>query len=580
MVLSFFKSVFLTFLIVSKAIANTDPIHSSREVRRTVLEITNRTSGGYKFDDLLVQDSIFVNGSIAEVAHYRLLIKRNGDSDSIPVGERKYFDGEGRLFLVENYELGEIISISSEYPCQNNLIFNGSFEQISNTGEDKRIPLRTTLKLLGDSVSRKREIELVGLLVKGADTIRYEKVIDSFYYKSDDCDEELKVESYFVYKNSALTDSITSRMIISRGLGLCKTPLIVCNRNNFGSTALGWYGVGGLRPRIFNSEEKTPNHPLDGFISEHQLFEIICGKNFAELSTNGWRLCPCSYNPVMLTRLASTLDKGSGYSMSFWIWKPSTYPDNYNFSIGLWKNEPTFKELHSKTKNLIEIKDFNNGITGKWYKVSIDFVAADYARFLSIGFHNKLPDYRRLPSDNPVGCYVDGLVLVCNDVDEQQIVTLFEPREAPVKHLEPNNQQTSNNEFEKRIIEASISDTLPILDFRRQHLFGLIHFEHNSFELQNNSSILLDSLAIVMSQNEDCHIILIGHTDSTGTNSYNMDLSLKRAQEAESYLVSLGVDGRRIEVFAKGCSNPVETNITPEANALNRRVEILIFFDE
>jgi outer membrane protein OmpA-like peptidoglycan-associated protein len=281
----------------------------------------------------------------------------------------------------------------------------------------------------------------------------------------------------------------------------------------------------------------------------------------------------------MLTKLNSTLNKGERYSMSFWIWKPSIYSDNNNFSVGLWKNEPTFMELHSETTNLIEVKDFSNSITGKWYRASVDFIAEDFFRYLSIGFHTMLPAHSRPPFGNPVGCYVDGLVLVCANAQEEEIVTLFKPSEVHINHHKPNNQLTNDIELIKLENEVSKLDTLPKVNFGEQNYFGVIQFEHNSFELQYHSQLALDSLAIVMKQNENYKILLIGHTDNTGTNYYNRELSLKRAQEVEAYLVEFGFDASRIEVKAMGSSHPIDNGITPEAMATNRRVEIVLIVE-
>ncbi|HFE48708.1 MAG TPA: OmpA family protein [Chromatiaceae bacterium] len=68
-------------------------------------------------------------------------------------------------------------------------------------------------------------------------------------------------------------------------------------------------------------------------------------------------------------------------------------------------------------------------------------------------------------------------------------------------------------------------------------------------------------------------VVVIGHTDSTGPEAYNMQLSLRRAQSVADYLESLGIDD--IEVRGEGESNPIADNSTREGRAKNRRVEII-----
>ncbi len=64
----------------------------------------------------------------------------------------------------------------------------------------------------------------------------------------------------------------------------------------------------------------------------------------------------------------------------------------------------------------------------------------------------------------------------------------------------------------------------------------------------------------------------IGHTDSIGTEDYNLDLSRRRAESAVNYLAAQGVTESRITVRGMGESEPVADNATAEGRALNRRV--------
>jgi OOP family OmpA-OmpF porin len=73
---------------------------------------------------------------------------------------------------------------------------------------------------------------------------------------------------------------------------------------------------------------------------------------------------------------------------------------------------------------------------------------------------------------------------------------------------------------------------------------------------------------------EDATIQVTGYTDSVGTEEYNRDLSMRRAQAAQEYLVSNGVDQKRIVLSGMGESNPIASNDTAEGRAMNRRVEV------
>ncbi len=72
------------------------------------------------------------------------------------------------------------------------------------------------------------------------------------------------------------------------------------------------------------------------------------------------------------------------------------------------------------------------------------------------------------------------------------------------------------------------------------------------------------------------HVRVIGHTDSTGSDSVNNPLSMDRAQSVRSYLVNKGVAASRIDTDGKGSYLPVADNGSPNGRARNRRVEIFL----
>jgi OOP family OmpA-OmpF porin len=105
-------------------------------------------------------------------------------------------------------------------------------------------------------------------------------------------------------------------------------------------------------------------------------------------------------------------------------------------------------------------------------------------------------------------------------------------------------------------------------------LKGDTNFEFNKAELLPAAYPVLNNLAETIKKNPETRWRIEGHTDAIGSDSYNMDLSRRRAESVLNYLLSQGVDRSRLEVVPLGESQPVATNDTQEGRAMNRRVEI------
>lgn len=84
----------------------------------------------------------------------------------------------------------------------------------------------------------------------------------------------------------------------------------------------------------------------------------------------------------------------------------------------------------------------------------------------------------------------------------------------------------------------------------------------------------LNAVAVVLAKFNRTLVDVYGHTDATGDEGYNIDLSQRRALSVATYLNAQGIDSRRFFIQGYGESRPVATNATPEGRALNRRVEI------
>lgn len=103
-----------------------------------------------------------------------------------------------------------------------------------------------------------------------------------------------------------------------------------------------------------------------------------------------------------------------------------------------------------------------------------------------------------------------------------------------------------------------------------------ITFAVDSTAISPSFRTALDRVAQSMIQYPNSLVDVMGHTDSTGSDSYNLDLSRRRAEAVANYLVSRGVSRARLETVGYGEQHPIADNSTPEGRAQNRRVEIRI----
>ncbi|WP_109438634.1 MULTISPECIES: OmpA family protein [Aquimarina] len=107
-----------------------------------------------------------------------------------------------------------------------------------------------------------------------------------------------------------------------------------------------------------------------------------------------------------------------------------------------------------------------------------------------------------------------------------------------------------------------------------------VYFATNQSTINAKSKTNLNKLAGIFKEYPDTNIIVEGHTDSTGDDSYNMSLSQKRANAVTNYLVSQGISKSRLTTYAHGETLPKYDNGTAEGRAKNRRVELGIVANE
>ncbi len=133
---------------------------------------------------------------------------------------------------------------------------------------------------------------------------------------------------------------------------------------------------------------------------------------------------------------------------------------------------------------------------------------------------------------------------------------------------------------------AEIENTIPDAKVERVGEGIVVEFSSNVLfnfdksDLTADAQPTLDKLVDVLNKYPDTDIELQGHTDNTGTDTYNQTLSEKRARSVDNYLERKGIQAKRVKIKGFGETIPKYDNSNESGRAQNRRVEFLITANE
>lgn len=144
------------------------------------------------------------------------------------------------------------------------------------------------------------------------------------------------------------------------------------------------------------------------------------------------------------------------------------------------------------------------------------------------------------------------------------------------------NEKERREEAEKRAAQAAL-DLAKFATVKQETrgmvitLSGGVLFVSAKWDLLPAAQVKLNNVADALTkQDPTSKIVVEGHTDSQGTESYNLDLSQSRAQAVRDYLVTRGIAADRISSQGFGATRPIADNKSAEGRANNRRVEIVV----
>jgi outer membrane protein OmpA-like peptidoglycan-associated protein len=157
---------------------------------------------------------------------------------------------------------------------------------------------------------------------------------------------------------------------------------------------------------------------------------------------------------------------------------------------------------------------------------------------------------------------------------------LLEAREAKARAAEQAAQASQSEALQARAELESLQQQYAALAAKKTDrgmvmTLGDVLFDTDEATLKPGATEIITRLADFLSRNETTRIRVEGHTDSTGDDAYNTELSRRRAQAVADALMTRSIPGNRVEVIGRGEGFPVATNDTSAGRQQNRRVEII-----
>ncbi len=274
---------------------------------------------------------------------------------------------------------------------------------------------------------------------------------------------------------------------------------------------------------------------------------------------------PDDYREYLQAELSHTLKKGKKYKVSFYV----SLAERSDFAIKEFgvlfsKNLlhfPIRKELskmhlykdRENKYNLIEIGYSNfYSDTQDWILVHTEFKAKGTENFINIGNfkNNKRTRLFKTKRNAKQGAYyyIDMVLL---------------------ESAEPTD-------FVEKPLAITANSGIDTFELDKTHVFENVLFDFDDFNLLETAKKEVQRIYDYLKEDTSLLIAIEGHTDSIGSEVYNMSLSNKRAQAVANYLMQLGLLDNRIVSQGNGGLRPIASNASEEGRRQNRRVEFTI----
>jgi OmpA-OmpF porin, OOP family len=138
------------------------------------------------------------------------------------------------------------------------------------------------------------------------------------------------------------------------------------------------------------------------------------------------------------------------------------------------------------------------------------------------------------------------------------------------------HEMTATHAWVRRFIDDLKNNKLSpakMAEMRNNFEFKPLYFDYDKAQIREEYVSYLKTMAMIVLSHSDLRIKVTGHTDGDGSDSYNLDLSKRRAKAILNFFIGEGLAAERIEIDFRGKREPVAPNSTAEGKQKNRRVD-------
>ena len=278
---------------------------------------------------------------------------------------------------------------------------------------------------------------------------------------------------------------------------------------------------------------------------------------------------------ILQNRLLYPLIKGEKYYLEFWI-RHNYTSKFYSSGLKIFFAEQPFSRndlsaLWTRPSD-IEVDEIIK--CDDWEKISFVFTAKNYARYMCITSKDPAEIMYSANKDwnDSIFSHYGFNYLKANYLFDDFKLVKKKNKRLEVINVEPPMPvaESSTSKNDTSLVKKKTEEVFAI-----DEVYSLkdVTFEFNSYNLDRENLSELDSLAQYLIQNNELKLEIYGHTDDTGSEKHNLELSKKRAKSVCDYLVEQGVLSTRISYFGFGCEMPKVPNTTEANKTINRRVE-------